>query len=809
MDDFEKLGVFYLGKTYDLERKSRTERLLLYDSKDLVTHGVCVGMTGSGKTGLCLSLIEEAAIDGIPCIAIDPKGDISNLLLNFPKLSADEFLPWVNEEDARRRGMSTPEFAKQQAEQWKNGLKEWGQDGARIQRLRDAADFSIYTPGSSAGIAVSIVKSFAAPPAEILEDNELLGERVSTTVTSLLALLGIEGDAMQGREHILLALIVNAAWKARRDIDLGALIQQIQTPPMTRVGVIDLESFYPAKERFALAMRLNNLLAAPGFEAWLSGEALDIGAMLHSPKGKPRVSIFSIAHLNDTERMFFVSLLLNAIVGWMRTQSGTSSLRALIYMDEIFGFFPPVANPPSKLPLLTLLKQARAFGVGVLLATQNPVDLDYKGLANTGTWFLGRLQTERDKLRVLDGLQSVTATSGQSFDRAAVDRMLSGLQSRVFVMNNVHENGMEVFESRWALSYLRGPLTRAQIKQLSRAQASTGAATIDEAAPANAPLPARRAEVQRPVLPPQIKEAYFAIRSAQPADAELLYAPMLMGCGAVYFSDGKSKIDQSERVCLLVEPSDSGAVDWQAAAKSEIGEAELESAPADDAGFMKLPSPLAQPKNYEAYKKALNESLFRTQKLELFRSAVLGQTSKPGETEREFRVRLQEAARSARDLHAEKLRQKYAPKIAMIEEKIRRAQQTVDREQEQVAQSGWQTALSVGSSVLGAFLGRKTISMANVSRASTAARSVGRTLKERQDATRAGETVEVLQQQLVDLEYEFKEETDKLIETINPGLEVLDTIVIKPKRTDVKAETVLLIWAPYWQSGAERSSAWI
>ncbi|MGI8897220.1 MAG: ATP-binding protein, partial [Pyrinomonadaceae bacterium] len=367
MQDFEKLGAFYLGRPYDLKNKKPKEGLLLYDSKDLVTHAVCVGMTGSGKTGLCISLLEEAAIDGVPSIVIDPKGDLANLLLTFPDLKAEDFAPWVNEEDAEKKGLSTAEYAAQQAEFWKKGLAAWGQDGARIKRFKESADLRVYTPGSNAGIQVSILKSFAAPPSSILEDNELMSERVNTTVTSLLGLLGIDADPIKSREHILLSNILNNVWMAGKDLDIAALIQQIQTPPMTKVGVMDLDSFFHPKDRFELAMALNNLLAAPAFGSWMEGEPLDIQQILHSPDGKPRISIFSIAHLNDAERMFFVSLLLNQTLGWMRTQSGTTSLRAILYMDEIFGYFPPVANPPAKLPLLTLLKQGRAFGLGVVL----------------------------------------------------------------------------------------------------------------------------------------------------------------------------------------------------------------------------------------------------------------------------------------------------------------------------------------------------------------------------------------------------------------------------------------------------------
>jgi hypothetical protein len=465
--DYEKLGQFYLGREYDLEKKSSADKnLVLYDSKDLVTHAIVVGMTGSGKTGLCIDLIEEAAIDGVPAIAIDPKGDLTNLLLTFPDLRPEDFRPWINEDDAARKGLSPDDFAKQQAELWRNGLASWGEDGERIRRLKAAADFAIYTPGSTAGIPVSIVRSFAAPPAALREDAELFRERVATTTTSLLALVGIAADPVKSREHILLSTLFTAAWTAGQDLDLTALVNQVQKPPMGRIGALDLEKFYPAKDRDELALRINGLIAAPGFAGWLEGEPLDVGAFFRSSAGKPRVSVFSIAHLSDAERMFFVALLLNEIYGWIRTQSGTTSLRAILYMDEIFGFFPPVAEPPSKRPMLNLLKQARAFGLGVVLATQNPVDLDYKGLANTGTWFLGRLQTDRDKQRVLDGLEGAAAAQSASFDRKSMEELLAGLTTRVFLMNNVHEDGPVVLESRWAMSYLRGPLTRDQIKVL-------------------------------------------------------------------------------------------------------------------------------------------------------------------------------------------------------------------------------------------------------------------------------------------------------------------------------------------------------
>ena len=460
MLDFEKLGAFYLGKLADPDGPG--DELILYDSKDLTTHAVIIGMTGSGKTGLGIGLIEEAALDHVPVIAIDPKGDLGNLLLAFPELQPSDFRPWVNERQAADRGITADSLAKDQAELWRKGLAEWGQDGARIARLRASAEAAIYTPGSNAGRPISLLQSFAAPAAALRDDLDLYRDRIQSTVAGLLSLVGIDADPITSREHILLSQILDRTWQEGRDLGLPELIAAIQRPPMQRVGVMNLDAFYPAGERFELAMRINNLLAAPGFEAWMSGEPLDAARLLYTETGKPRISILSIAHLAEAERMFFVGMLLNELIAWMRAQPGTSSLRAILYMDEMAGYMPPVANPPSKPLFLTLLKQARAYGLGLVLSTQNPVDLDYKGLSNAGTWFIGRLQTERDKARLMDGLEG--ASQGSASDRKALEATISGLGKRQFLLHNVHEDQDVVFQTRWAMSYLAGPLTRDQIR---------------------------------------------------------------------------------------------------------------------------------------------------------------------------------------------------------------------------------------------------------------------------------------------------------------------------------------------------------
>ena len=831
MQDFEKLGVFYLGREYDLTRKAAEDSLILYDSRDLVTHAVCVGMTGSGKTGLCISLIEEATLDNIPSILIDPKGDLSNLFLTFPQLRGEDFFPWINVEDAAKKGLTPEDYANQQAAAWKKGLSDWGEDGARIQRLRDAAEFVIYTPGSNAGVPVSILKSFAAPPFEILDDGELLQERINTTVTSLMGMVGISADPLTSREHILISTIIGQSWREGRDLDLASLIQAIQSPPMTRIGVLDLEAFYPAKDRFNLVLALNNLVASPGFATWMEGVPLDIGQILRTPKGKPRVAIFSIAHLGDAERMFFVSMLLNQFLGWMRTQSGTTSLRALVYMDEIFGYFPPIANPPSKLPLLTLLKQARAFGVGIVLATQNPVDLDYKGLSNTGTWFIGRLQTERDKARVMDGLEGAVTAAGASFDRSRMEQIISGLGNRVFLMNNTHEDEPVVFTTRWAMSYLRGPLTRSQIKVLmdpykarqpilTAAPATRPAPVIapamadaDEAAspseeeavapvalgkaPARATPGAPAAGLQ-PTLPPDVSQFFIPVRGS---GGMLVYQPMLVGAAKVRYADARAKIDTAETITVMTAIADAAVpVNWEESVEPEWSLKDVEKKPSKPGQFADLPAAAGRAKSYQAWSRDFVDWVYSTRRLELFRSPGTGAISNASESERDFCVRLSQVVHEQRDDATETLRKKYAPKRAALVEKIRRAQQAVDREQNQASQAKMQTAISVGATLIGAFLGRKTVSSSTVGKATTAARGVGRAMQQGDDVTRAQETVRVLQQQLEDLDAELESEIKALAARNDPAIEDMDTLVLKPKKSDIAVQLVSLVWTPYWQN---------
>lgn len=798
--DYEKLGAFYLGREYDLETKSADGGLVLYDSKDLVTHGVVLGMTGSGKTGLCLALLEEAALDNIPAIVIDPKGDISNLLLTFPELRSEDFRPWINEDDAAKKGVTPDEHAAKTAETWKKGLADWGQSPERIAQLKSKVDINIFTPGSKAGIPVSILSSLSVPPVEVLEDSELLGERIESTVLSLLSLVGINADPIRTPEAVFLSKIFEFEWNTGRDLTLDTLVRLIFNPPFKTIGVVDVDTFlgdYRSREagRQTLALKFNNLLASPGFSTWLEGPPLDIAKMLHAPDGKPRISIFSISHLGDAERMFFVSLILNQTLGWMRGQSGTTSLRALLYMDEIYGYLPPTANPPSKRPMMTLLKQGRAFGLGCLLATQNPVDLDYKALSNIGTWFLGRLQTERDKLRVLDGLEGAAGEQNAKFDRASMEKLLSGLGNRVFLMNNVHEDAPVLFHVRWVMSYLTGPLTRTSIKALmDPKRAAFGGTTKDavETSAAANPMampgmaaPAAKATARPPVGTGVVEK--FAPPAGDSSD--ITYRPHLLRVGTVHFASTKAGVEGSRKVRKVNAVLPEG-IDWERDLPPPLKPEELGSDPATGAAFAELPPFAMNAANYKQVEKDFAEWLYRNERADIFTCPSLKAFSEIGESEAEFRARLCQQAREARDAAVEKLRAATRKKLETLEGRLQTAEAGLARQKAESQSAKMQAGVSILGGLLGGLMGRK--------RSATSALSKGTSAyKQHQDVAAAEDKVETVQQQMEELNRQLEAEIAILSQSYDPAALVLETESLKPTKTNVSVESVALLWLPY------------
>ena len=789
MSSYERLGVFYLGREFD-PKSGATGEDLLYDSRDLTTHAVCIGMTGSGKTGLCLSLLEEAALDGIPAIAIDPKGDIANLALTFPDLRSADFEPWVDAGEAARKGQSPADYAAATAETWRKGLAEWNQDGDRIRRLREAAEVAIYTPGSESGRPLSILKSFAAPDAATLGDATALKERVGSAVGGLLALVGIDADPIRSREHILLSAILESAWRQGQSPDLAALIQAVQKPPFDKVGVFDLESFFPAKDRTALALAVNGLLASPGFSAWLAGEPLDVQKLLYTDTGKPRISVISIAHLGDAERMFVVTLISNEMVAWMRRQSGTTSLRAIFYMDEVFGYFPPSALPPSKPPLLTLMKQARAFGLGVVLATQNPVDLDYKGLGNAGTWLIGRLQTERDKNRVIDGLLGTDAAGG--LDRAALEALIANLASRTFLMRNVHDDAPVVMRTRWALSYLRGPITLAEIARLRGpmpASAATGSASAAaaRAEPAGRATPAATAS-SRPVVQAGVVEKFAR---AAPGRDSVTYRACAGARVRARFVDAKSGLDAWESWYYL-SPIGRDGPDWSAAEVTPGDGPDLDDTPIAGAGYAEPPAAALSTRAWRGWASALEDHVYRNATLAVMNCPELKASAAPGGSEGEFRARLALALRERRDAEVEKLRAKYASKLAALKVREERADQKIEREQSQASSETLATAVSVGGSLLGAlFGGRRGSASAKVA---SAARGIGRASRQRADVEHAEAERDTLRRQIEALETELEAEVAALEARYEPNALRIETVEVRPRKSDVAVGDLALVW---------------
>ena len=776
---FEKLGIFYLGKDLDSESLEATENPTLVKSKIFTTHAAIIGMTGSGKTGLGIDILEEAAIDNIPVIAIDPKGDMGNLCLAFDDLKPEDFLPWV-EEDAQQKGVEPMEYAKKTAETWKKGIESFDQTTERIRRFKEH-DVTIYTPGSSAGVPVSVLASLDIPDSSILEDPDTLASAINSTVASLLSLVSIEADPLESREFILIAQIVKRAWLEEAPLDMGTLIAQIITPPFSKIGVLPLESFYPPSDRFKLASKFNNVLASPTFENWLKGDPLDIGALMYDAGQKSKISIFSIAHLSDQERMFFVTLLLNKILGWMRRQSGTGRLRALVYMDEIYGYFPPTKNPPSKEPMMLMLKQARAFGVGMVLSTQNPVDLDYKGLSNIGTWFIGRLQTKQDISKVIEGL-SGKIEGTLSKDR--IEKLIASLPKRVFFLKSAHIEQVRLFRTRWVLSYLKGPLKKRDISILMAAK-KRGAAPAGEKKPQKRESAA--APSARPILSPSIPQRF------EPAlQAGGTYYPTLAAKGRVRFFNATRGIDIQEEVCRIHELDErTETLRWDEAEPCEEDFERAPKKPREDAAFAPLPPAVANAKSLKSFARAFADWLYDEKRLELYRCKALKAESRPGESLESFKERLVDMLEEKRSTESEKLQERYAKKLETLHDRYQRALHRLEKEKQDVQQKTTSSLIDAGLAVFGALFGGKRSAASKVGQAIKGGKSV---LKERSDVARAEERLAAVEEKIEALKEELEERLDALEEKYSLENYPVETFFIKPRKSDIQVDTTLLYW---------------
>jgi DNA helicase HerA-like ATPase len=777
--NYENLKLFYIGKE---KINEQTFTPLVYKNKDLTTHAAIIGMTGSGKTGLGISLLEEAAIDNIPSIIIDPKGDMGNLLLTFPNLQGSDFEPWIEEQDAVNNSLSISELALKTAQTWKSGVEADFQNQERIQKLKDSADFTIYTPGSASGVQISILSSFKAPSIEVLEDNELLVSLINSTVSSILSLID-EKDDSSSKEFILISTIFMNSYANQKDLSLEELITYIVTPPFSKVGIFDLETFFPSNERLKLALKLNTIIANPAFKSWIEGEPLDISNLLYDESGKAKVSIFSIAHLNDSQRMFFVSLLLNQMVSWMRRQEGTTSLKALLYMDEIFGYFPPNSNPPSKQPMLTLLKQARSFGVGIILSTQNPVDIDYKGLANIGTWFIGRLQTKQDKEKVIDGLSS--AVEGK-IDKSEMENLLSNLEKRTFIMKNINEDGIKIFQTRWTLSYLKGPITKEQIKFLMSnkninfvSKPEIQKTKVETTNRQNSPKP----------LIPNILEQKYIYNSQN--ESHYLQGYLVFKC-SVHFSDTSKNIDLTNELnykfYLQKEASNVNFEELE-----EFKENSFETNERVNSNYYETPIFIQNEKELKQIQKDFTDFIFRTNKLSLFKNEDLKIISKQNESLTDFKIRIQDRLNEKIDEQIESLQLKFSKTNDSIDDKLNKLFDKLEKEQLQANTTTTDAIISIGTSLLGAFFGKSTTA-STLGKVASSAKGATKILKEKSDVKYVEGEIQQLQIEKEELQKTLENEISKINEENKISNFQIEEIFIKLKRTDIFNIKLELLW---------------
>lgn len=779
-------GTFYLGRTFAPDQGRVTPDAYLYPATDLTTHAVVLGMTGSGKTGLCLDLLEEAIDEGIPVIVVDPKGDVSNLALLFPDLAPADFRPWVSPAEATRRGLSIDELAAETAGTWRKGLAGWDIDAGRLARIRARMDLRLFTPGSSAGQPVRIVEGFSRPAGDFQANEEALVEKIRTSVSALLSLLDEDSDPLTGKAHILLSSIIEHFWRLGRDVSLEELILNIQKPPITRLGVFEVDRVMDERERIGLAFKINNLMASPSFRFWNAGHSLSAGALYSSADGRIPVNIFYIAHLSDNERMFFVSLLLNEIGYWIRTQPGATDLKYLFYMDEIYGYLPAYPkNPPSKPPLLTLLKQARAFGLGVVLVTQNPKDLDYKGLTNIGSWFIGRLQAEGDRERVMEGLRGVGGT-----DPGEIEDVISDLPKRVFLVRNVHAGGIALFQTRWAMSYLAGPLTREQLRPLVEPQSS----------PSPVAGPAAPARVAGLAPPAPVPDSDFLPRPPEPdVPLEVLfedkrsvagthYRPGLHFAGELIFDDSKFGIYVRRKLFTTAPLAET--IHWEEIPVVEEP-AEYAATPDEALGGF---APLGVKVDYTTLRRWQTEfrnHLYATLSLNLRVNPSLKLASEPDEQEEAFRQRCRDVVEKMIDKDVEKLKTSYGRKVERITDRIEREKVNLAKLEQEYQSRKTEELFSIGESVFGLLLGSRS------------RRGLSAAARKRRMTASSGNRLEMEKTQLSQLEEEARalreELEDKIAAIEDAHYETADRIEpldIRLEKDDIIISRQALVWIP-------------
>ncbi|MBN2895182.1 MAG: ATP-binding protein [Campylobacterales bacterium] len=741
---YEKLELFYLGKAAD------TGALTLLKNSDFTTHAAIIGMTGSGKTGLGVALIEEAMLDNIPTLIIDPKGDMGNLCYRSAAFEAADFVPWVGEAKAAET-----------AQTWKKGIESWHQESERAARLKQV-DVSLYTPGSNAGLSIDILSSLRAPSVAQMDESDLYASILSSTVASLLSLVDEATDA-HAKSFGFLSALIDHLWRHEGSFDFAHLIGAMIVPPFERVGVLALEQFFNENERTRLANRFNSLIASPAFAPWLQGVALDFDSLLFDAKGNARCAIFNIAHLGDGERMFFVTLLLERFLGWMRNQSGSERLRAILYMDEIYGYFPPSANPPSKTPMLTLLKQARAFGVGIVLSTQNPVDLDYKGLSNIGTWLIGRLQTPQDIDRVIEGLSSQAPETA-----ASLRQQLSTLPKRHFLLKSVHRGALELFETRWVLSYLKGPLSREEIRALAPHQ--------------------ERSAIAKPSVASSSKPPRTALEQLFENTAQGDLIPHLLIQAEVRTIDSAKAIDVTEAVELELALYEEEPIDLHQALRSHLHSRPSTQAP-QEARYAPLPPDLLQADAPKRLSAQATDYLYNTYTLDRFVQKQLRLESEPLEPLERFTRRVREALSQRQSEAIKTLETRYQSRFDRLEEQSARAKERLAKEKLDLQTQTADTLISGAMALLGTFFGSRS-----TGKIATTISKGTRIAKERQDTLSAEAQIERLSADYEALMQEMEEAIETAKSDYNIDVYPIETRSLRPKKRDIRIVRIGILW---------------
>lgn len=748
----------------------------------LRTHGVIVGMTGSGKTGLGLVLLEELLEARVPVIAIDPKGDLGNLGLLFPEFKPDDFAPWVGKDD--------PEKV---AQKWQTGLLRGKITGAQVRALKDGIDLAVYTPGSTAGLPIDLLGLLSAPK----DMSQDLTDAVEAAVSGLMGLAGKKTDPVRDPAHVVLSRILHDAWKAGESIDLSTLVLRLVDPPFAKVGVFPLDRFFPPDDRMDLAMAFNAILSAPSFGAWRTGVHLDPARLLDADGDRTPVSVFALAHLEEAERQFFVSLLLSRLLSWSRAQPGTDGLRALVFLDEASGYIPPHPyNPPSKAPLLTLMKQARAVGLGVVLSTQNPVDLDYKALSNAGTWCIGRLTTKQDRDRLLKGI-----------DARDLDSAVAKLEKRQFVLHEIGRGAPQVFGSRHAMAYLRGPLTQSEFGALNELWGKdvAAAAQTSPAGPSAAPSPQGGQDDLLPAPPvlegtparyldPRVVfsarfEGAFD-RFAEPASDghPLTYRPALRAEVDLRFDETKGGFVLDETLHRVWFPLGKDGLS-EAPLAVALEEADLLDAAPDNARFALLPEWLDTAREVKSVARRLKDDIYRSESRGQFINPELKLYAHAEESEEEFRARCEKAVEDLIDEAAAKLKESFEKKADRLEDRLekKRAQHA---ELKGVARSRQlEEVVNLGATVLSFFGGRSrrlTSAMTKRRQSSQAAARVDRLEGE----------IEGLEDDAIALEQELEVKLATIEEDNRAALDATEAREVRLEKSDVGAPRLEILWVP-------------